>query len=92
VKATEAEKKDAVEALTKYDMLTDDDCRQRFKGCWFIFYHRGGTPLRRPSINSVCGLLFYSYIEGAPPLGGQALIVCVASFFYSYIFSTENLL
>ena len=30
VKATDEEKKDAVEALAKYDMLADDDGRKRF--------------------------------------------------------------
>ena len=30
VKATEEEKKDAVDALAKYDMLAEDDSRKRF--------------------------------------------------------------
>ena len=34
VKATEQERKDAVEALVKYDALADDDERSRFPCVW----------------------------------------------------------
>ena len=61
VKATEDEKKEAVEALTKYDMLTDDEGRQRLQGC--LLYYRGGITPRRPNMDNVCGLLVFIFMQ-----------------------------